>query len=136
MTKKVLIVDDSYIMRTLIKSILTSDKEFEIVGDAQDGVVALEQIRKLKPDVVMLDIEMPNMDGIECLKKITLISRAKVIIISSVAQTGSPRALQARQLGAFEVLSKPSGAMSLDLTEKRGSEIVQASRRACGLPAN
>ena len=133
MVKKVLVVDDSFIMRTMIRDMIAADSDFEVVGDAADGLKALEKVKALKPDVVLLDIEMPNMDGLECLKKIRILSPAKVVIISSVAQTGSPRAIQARQLGAFDVIAKPSGAMSLDLRQKKGSAIVQATRLACGL---
>jgi two-component system chemotaxis response regulator CheB len=80
-----------------------------------------------------LDIEMPHMDGIECLKRLRLISNVPVIIVSSVAQTGSPQALETRKLGAAEVIAKPSGAMSLDLNAKKGHEIVTASRKVLGI---
>ena len=131
--KKVLVVDDSFVMRTLIKDIVSSDPDLEVVGDAANGKLALEAAKKLNPNVILLDIEMPEMDGLECLKRLKLLSAAKVIIISSVAQTGSPQALQARRDGAADVIAKPSGAMSLDLAAKKGHEIVKAVRRAAGL---
>lgn len=133
MTKKVLIVDDSYIMRTLMKNIVSADPELEVVGDAANGKLALDAVKKHNPDVVLLDIEMPEMDGLECLKRLKLVSSAKVIIVSSVAQTGSPQALQARRSGALDVIAKPSGAMSLDLAAKKGHDIVKAIRAAVGL---
>lgn len=134
MAKKVVIVDDSFVMRTLIKDIVSADPDLQVVGDAANGALGLEAVKKFSPDVVLLDIEMPEMDGIECLKRLKLVSKAKVIIISSVAQTGSPQAMEARRLGAADVIAKPSGAMSLDLRAKRGHDIVKAVRKAAGLP--
>ncbi len=134
MAKRVLVVDDSFMMRTLIKDIVSADSDLEVVGDAENGKIALDKVKELKPDVVLLDIEMPEMDGLEALKRIKLSSQAKVIIISSVAQVGSPQAMEARRLGAFEVIAKPSGAMSLDIGQKKGSEIVKMARKAVGLP--
>ena len=134
MSKKVVVVDDSYIMRTLVTNIVTADPDFEVVGSAGNGALGLEAVKKFSPDLVLLDIEMPEMDGLECLKRLKLISSAKVIIISSVAQTGSPQALEARKLGAVDVIAKPSGAMSLDLAQKKGHDIVIAARKATGLP--
>lgn len=135
MTKKILVVDDSFVMRTLIKDIISSDPELEVVGEAVNGADALEKTKLLAPDVMLLDIEMPGMDGIECMKRLKLLSPCKVVIISSVTQVGSPQALEARKLGAIDVISKPSGALSLDLKAKKGSDIVTITRRAAGLPA-
>jgi two-component system chemotaxis response regulator CheB len=131
--KKVLVVDDSFVMRTLMKDIFKADDELEVVGEAANGLEAIEKAKALSPDVIMLDIEMPGMDGIEAMKRLKLVSRAKVIIVSSVAQTGSPQAMEARRLGAFDIIAKPSGAMSLDLKAKKGSDIVITARRAVGL---
>lgn len=133
MSKKVLVVDDSFIMRTLIKDILSVDAELQVVGEAASGMETLEKVRQLQPDVILLDIEMPNMDGIECLKRLKLISSCKVVVVSSVAQIGTQTAIEARRLGAVDVISKPSGALSLDLKAKKGSDIVKMSRRAAGL---
>ena len=84
-------------------------------------------------DAIVLDLEMPEMSGIEMLKRLALLGKAKVVVVSSVGQTGSPQAMEARRLGAVDVIAKPSGAMSLDLQAKKGHEIVQALRRALGL---
>lgn len=134
MVAKVLVVDDSFMMRTIIRDLVSADPELSVVGDAENGKVALEKAKELKPDVVLLDIEMPEMNGLEALKRLMLSSKAKVIIISSVAQVGSPEATRARSLGAFDVIAKPSGSMSLDLGYKKGHQIVQAIRKAVGLP--
>lgn len=131
---KVMVVDDSFVMRTLISDIIKADPDLEVVADAADGQDALAKIKGKDVDVVLLDIEMPKMDGLETLKRLRLVSKAKAIIISSVAQVGSAQALEARKLGAIAVIAKPSGSMSLDIKEKRGHEIVQAVRKAVGLP--
>ena len=134
MPKTVLVVDDSFMMRTLISDIVAADPDLQVIDTAENGKVALDKAKASKPDVILLDIEMPEMDGLETLKRLALISRAKVIIVSSVAQVGSPQAMEARKLGAFGVIAKPSGAMSLDIGQKKGHEIVQTVRKAAGLP--
>jgi two-component system chemotaxis response regulator CheB len=134
MTKKrILIVDDSFVMRALLRGIVTSDPDLEVAGEATNGLEALQQVKEIAPDLVLLDIEMPHMDGIECLKRLRLMSKVPVIIVSSVAQAGSPQAIEARKFGAAEVIAKPTGAMSLDLNAKKGHEIVTSSRRVLGL---
>ena len=133
MPKNILIVEDSFIMRTLIQDIVQSDPEFTVVGMAENGKVGLQKVRELKPDLVLLDIEMPEMTGLEMLKRLALVSKAKVIIVSSLGQAGSPQAVEARRLGAADIIAKPSGAMSLDLADKRGHELVQAMRRALNM---
>jgi two-component system chemotaxis response regulator CheB len=129
----ILIVDDSGFMRNVIKQILAVDPDLEVVGEAEDGQVALEKEKASKPAVILLDIEMPRLDGLSALKRLRLVSKAKVVILSSVAQLGSPAALEARRLGAFDVIAKPSGAISLDLKAKRGHEILTVVRAALGL---
>jgi len=131
--KRLLIVDDSFVMRALLRGMVTSDPDLEVAGEAKNGLEALQQVQNLLPDLVLLDIEMPHMDGIECMKRLRLMSTVPVIVVSSVAQTGSPQALEARKYGAADVIAKPSGAMSLDLNSKKGHEIVTTARRVLGL---
>jgi two-component system chemotaxis response regulator CheB len=133
MTKNILVVDDSFIMRTIIKDIVESDPDLQVAGFAENGKVGLQRMRELKPDAILLDLEMPEMSGLDMLKRLMLLGKAKVIVVSSVGQTGSPQALEARRLGAVDVIAKPSGAMSLDLQAKKGHEIVQSLRRALQL---
>jgi two-component system, chemotaxis family, protein-glutamate methylesterase/glutaminase len=129
MAHRVLIVDDSGFMRNIIKQIIAVDDELEVAGEAEDGAIAIEKDRELKPEVMM-----PKLDGLSALKRLKLTSKAKVVILSSVAQLGSPAALESRRLGAFDVIAKPSGAISLDLKAKRGHEILRTVRAAIGLP--
>jgi len=126
MPVKVLVVDDSMVMRKLIKDIISASPEIEIVGDANNGKVALEKTESLKPDVVLLDIEMPVMTGVEYLKNIGGKTTAKVIVLSSLTQEDAEISKEVIALGAFGVIAKPSGAVSLDLRQKRGHEIVKA----------
>lgn len=131
--KQILVVDDSFIMRTIITDIVDSDPELEVAAVAENGRVGLERVRETKPDAIILDLEMPEMSGIEMMKRLALLGDAKIVVVSSVGQTGSPQALEARRLGALDVIAKPSGAMSLDLEAKKGHEIVQALRGALAL---
>lgn len=109
MTKKirVLIVDDSAIVRQSLTEILSSDAELEIVGTASDPYMAVEQIKNVVPDVITLDVEMPKMDGITFLKKIMSQHPIPVIIISTLTSKGTETALSALEWGAVEVVLKP-----------------------------
>ena len=109
MTKKirVLIVDDSAIVRQSLTEILSSDSEIEIVGTASDPYMAVEQIKKVVPDVITLDVEMPKMDGITFLKKIMSQHPIPVIIISTLTSSGTETAMSALESGAVEVVHKP-----------------------------
>ncbi len=131
---KVLVVDDSTMMLKMIKNIVSADPDIDILADAVNGEEALEKVKEINPDVVLLDIEMPVMDGIEFMKRLKLISDAKVIILSKLALEGSSYVKQTRELGAVDVIAKPSGVVSLDLENKKGHEIVKAIRKAMKLP--
>ncbi|MCC7516283.1 MAG: response regulator [Pseudomonadales bacterium] len=123
---KVLIVDDSFLMRRIIRNILEKDDTLVVVGEASDGVIALEKASELAPDVILLDIEMPNMDGIEFLRRSRLSTSAKIIIISSVARIDSPEAREVLELGAADIIPKPSGVLSLDFEEQKSRELLDA----------
>ncbi len=120
---KVLIVDDSAIVRKVFKEQLSKQHGIEVIGTAPDPYVARDKIIKLKPDVITLDIEMPRMDGITFLKKLMQYYPLPVIIVSSLTSKGSDLALEAISIGALEVISKPCeaysvGDMSIQLAEK------------------
>ena len=109
---RVLIVDDSALVRKLVSDALKADPEIEVVGTAVDPDAAKDKINALKPDVITLDIEMPRMDGLTFLKIIMEQRPLPVIIMSSLTQRGSHYALDALRLGAFDVLAKPGGPFS------------------------
>lgn len=109
---RVLIVDDSAVVRKLVSEALRADPEIEVVGTAIDPYAARDKIQTLNPDVITLDIEMPRMDGLTFLKIIMEQRPLPVIIMSSLTQRGSVHALEALRLGAFDVLAKPGGPYS------------------------
>ena len=131
----VLIVDDSFLMRRILASILELDSDFVVCGEASDGIDALEKLTTLNPDVILLDIEMPRMGGIEFLRLSKILTEAKVIIVSSVASVDSPQAKEALELGVVDIIHKPSGVLSLDMEEQRSKELLQVIRKAVGLSA-
>lgn len=110
---KVLVVDDSAIVRKVLSEELGRAKDIVVVGTAPDPYVARDKIVRLKPDVVTLDIEMPRMDGLTFLKKIMTYAPLPVIIVSSLTRNGSRIALEALSLGALEVISKPTASYSV-----------------------
>src|ERR1700722_13963041 len=110
---KVLIVDDSAIVRKILSDTLAADLGIEVVGTAPDPIVAQEIIERLKPDVLTLDIEMPRMDGLTFLKLLMQTRPMPVVMISSLGQSSSRAAVEAMQYGAVEVIAKPGGPYSV-----------------------
>jgi two-component system, chemotaxis family, protein-glutamate methylesterase/glutaminase len=110
---RVLIIDDSAFMRKALASLIGSDSTFEIVGSARDGQEGLEKILKLKPDLVTLDIEMPVMDGLTALQKISQMPEPKplVLMCSTLTIEGSHAALKAMRLGAADIIGKDPQAI-------------------------
>mgnify|MGYP000859433668 CR=1 FL=1 len=112
---RVLVVDDSAFMRKIIMNILQNDPEIEVIGIAKDGIDALEQVEKLSPDVITLDVEMPKMDGLEFLKQQMSKKPLPVVMVSSLTQEGAAITLEALEIGAVDFVAKPSGSLSLDM---------------------
>ncbi len=121
--RKVLIVDDSKLMRLLLKNIVDGMKFFSKIYEAENGREALDLLELNKVDLILLDIEMPVMDGVEALKEIRLKHDVKVIIVSSLAQLGSSYSVKVKQLSADGVIDKPSVAVDPSLAAKRGKEL-------------
>jgi two-component system chemotaxis response regulator CheB len=123
MTVGVLVVDDSATMRGLIAATLKRDPDIEILGFANDPLEAREAIKRLNPDVVTLDIEMPNMNGLTFLEKLMRLRPTPVIMVSTLTQAGADATLAALELGAVDCVSKPGPGMPAaeafhDLAEK------------------
>ena len=127
---RVLIVDDSAIVRKMLTEALAAEPDLEVVGTAPDPFVARDKIISLKPDVVTLDVEMPRMDGLTFLKKLMRFHPLPVIIISSLAQSSSQAALEALQCGAEEVLAKPGGPYSVGELKHDLPQKVRAAAQA------
>jgi CheY-like chemotaxis protein len=133
--RRVLVVDDSPMMRRLVREILDLDPDFEVVGEAPDGRAALAAMEVLRPDLTMLDIEMPELDGIGVLRAWALRGPGEVVVVSSAARPGSPTAILVRRLGAAGIVGKPSGALSPDLRQRQGEALLRTARRAAGIAA-
>ena len=114
---RVLVVDDSALMRKLIPAILARDSSIEVVGTAMDGAFALKKIEELRPDVVTLDLEMPRMDGLEMLRLIMRRAPLPIILFSTHSKKGGYATLKALALGAVDFLAKPKDAAAGHLEE-------------------
>jgi two-component system chemotaxis response regulator CheB len=128
---RVLVVDDSAVVRQTLTAVLESDPEIEVAGTAGDPFVAAERIRGEMPDVITLDIEMPRMDGLTFLKKLMAQHPIPVVICSSLAEEGAQSALEALEYGAVEIVAKPRLGVRQFLEESRIS-ICQAVKAAAG----
>jgi len=114
---RVLVVDDSVIVRRLVTRIIEEDSALEVVGSARNGVVALEKIEQLKPDVITMDVEMPEMDGIETLRELRRKHpHVRVIMFSTLTDHGASATIEALLLGANDYVAKPSNDGHLDKT--------------------
>ena len=113
MSIRVLVIDDSAVVRKILTQVLSRDPAIEVVGTAPDPFVGRDKIVALQPDVLLLDVEMPRMDGITFLGKLMQYRPMPVIIVSSITPAGSERALSALRAGALEVVSKPRGSYTL-----------------------
>ncbi len=140
MTVRVVIVDDSPTMRGLISATLSRDPGIEVVGIAGDPLEAREVIKALNPDVITLDVEMPNMNGLEFLEKIMRLRPMPVVMISTLTQKGAEVTLAALELGAVDAVGKPGAGVTAveafaDLAERVKSAARSRVRAAGGIPA-
>ena len=108
MAVKILVVDDSVFAQQVLTDLLNDDSDLEVVGVAHDGVEALEKIESLHPDVITLDIEMPKMNGLECLARIMETNPLPVIMVSFLTVSGAKQTIEALELGAIDFVTKPS----------------------------
>jgi two-component system chemotaxis response regulator CheB len=105
---RVLIVDDSAVIRQLLSILLSADPEIEVVGTASDPYIARDRIKALNPDVITLDVEMPHMDGVTFLRKIMTLRPMPVVMISTLTQAGAETTLEALEIGAVDFIAKPT----------------------------
>ena len=111
---KVLVVDDSATMRSLISAVLRRDPEIQVIGQAGDPYEAREAIKRLNPDVITLDVEMPNMNGLSFLEKIMRLRPMPVVMVSTLTQAGADVTLAALELGAVDCVAKPSAGHTVE----------------------
>lgn len=126
---RVLIVDDSALMRKKLREMLQTDCEIEVVATARDGLDGVNKARELMPDVVTMDINMPGMDGISAMQVIVNEGICPVIVVSSLSQEGALITFEALELGAFDYVGKPGGTISLNL-EAVTRELIEKVRAA------
>ena len=110
---KVLVVDDSALMRQLLTEVINDDPNLEVIGTASDPYIAWEKIQRLKPDVLTLDVEMPRMDGLTFLEKLMTAHPIPVVMVSSLTEKGCETTLHALELGAMVFVAKPTSALEL-----------------------
>lgn len=126
----VLVVDDSAVVRQVVSEVLGADPSIHIMGTASDPIFAIERMKRDWPDVIVLDVEMPRMDGISFLKKIMAERPTPVVICSSITQEGAETTLQALGAGAVSVVPKPGIGSRRQQMEDAASDLVQAVKAA------
>lgn len=126
---RVVVVDDSALVRALLKQLLETVRDIEVVGQAADPIAAREVIRTTNPDVITLDVEMPKMDGLEFLSRLMRLRPTPVVMVSSLTQRGSEVALKALELGAVDFVAKPKIGIADGLTHA-ADELIEKVRIA------
>jgi two-component system chemotaxis response regulator CheB len=126
MSATILIVDDSFVMRSVLNQIISPYPDFNIIGEASNGVEALKKMHELHPDIVLLDLEMPKMNGIECLIQIKKCFNSSVIIISALNKMSIEEINHIKNLGADDIIEKPSGSLSINLGTHRSEHIIDS----------
>ena len=112
---KVIVVDDSALMRKIISDMINAETEMEVIDTARNGEELLLKITKEEPDIITLDNEMPKMNGRETLKKLKIMNiNIPVIMLSSISKVGTESTMECLELGAFDFIAKPSGEISLE----------------------
>lgn len=131
---RVVVADDSALMRKRISGVLQSDPEIEVVAIAKDGKEAIDAVHSMKPDVVTLDVEMPVLNGLDALGYIMSECPVPCIMISAFTKNGSEVSIRALEFGAIDIISKPEGVLSPDI-DKIGKEIIEKVKLAAKVSA-
>src|SRR6201987_4364299 len=126
---RVLIVDDSTFMRKVLETILNSDDQLQVVGQAKDGREAVTLAESLKPDVITMDINMPHVDGLQATAQIMTTNPRPIVIVSSESREGAASTLKALELGAIEFVAKPSSGIDVDMQSVK-EELLRKVRMA------
>ena len=128
---KVLCVDDSALIRSLMTEIINSQPDMEVVGTAPDPLVARDMIKRLNPDVLTLDVEMPRMDGLDFLERLMRLRPMPVLMVSSLTERGSEITMRALELGAVDFVTKPKLGIRdglIEYTDTIADKLRAASR--------
>ena len=129
MSIKVLVVDDSALVRSILSDVLNADPELTVVGTANDPYQARERIKQLDPDVLTLDIEMPRMDGVTFLRKLMKLHPMPVVMCSTLTEKSAAVTLEALEIGAFDFVTKPTVDVARNL-QGYGEELCAKVRGA------
>ena len=127
---KVLIVDDSAVVREIVQQVLDSDPAIQVIATAMDPIFAMEKMQTQWPDVIVLDIEMPRMDGITFLHKIMAERPTPVVICSTLTVKGAQATMQALAAGATSIITKPKVGVKQFLLEDASNDLVEAVKAA------
>ncbi|PIQ27154.1 hypothetical protein COW36_16350 [bacterium (Candidatus Blackallbacteria) CG17_big_fil_post_rev_8_21_14_2_50_48_46] len=119
---QVMLIDDSALMKLIVTNLMNSDPQLKLVCDAKNGQEGLELLQRFSPDLILLDIEMPVMNGIEFLERARSKTKAKIIVLSSIVLE---KAQQVKALGADAIIEKPDGSVSLDFESKSGKKLLE-----------
>ncbi|MFO1321775.1 MAG: chemotaxis response regulator protein-glutamate methylesterase [Burkholderiales bacterium] len=128
---RVVVVDDSALIRSLLTQLLESAPDIQVVGAAADPIAAREIIRTANPDVITLDVEMPKMDGLEFLSRLMRLKPTPVVMVSSLTQRGSEVTLKALELGAVDFVAKPRIGIQEGLKDA-ADQLIEKVRTAAG----
>jgi two-component system chemotaxis response regulator CheB len=126
---KVLVIDDSAIVRQVLSTMINETSGMEVIDTAQDPIFALKKLEKIRPDVIILDIEMPRMDGLTFLKKLMKENPYPVVMCSTLTQKSSETSMKALCLGAVEIVGKPTSNLKQELGAQK-KLIIDAIRAA------
>lgn len=126
----VLVIDDSALVRQILTKLLETDPAIKVVATASDPIIASDKIKKLNPDVITLDVEMPRMDGLEFLEKLMQTQPLPVVMVSSLTNKGADATIRALELGAVDFVGKPKFDISEGLTAMR-LELCEKVKAAC-----
>ena len=133
--KRVLLVDDAVVVRKALSLAIAQDPDLEVVGTAVNGRVALSKFSALKPDIILLDIEMPEMDGLETVRELRKVdTRTPIIMFSTLTERGASATLEALSLGATDYVTKPSNVDMTATVDAISRELVPKIRVLCRLP--
>lgn len=124
---KLLIVDDSAFMRIALRKMVENDPDIQVVGEAKNGAVGLQMARELRPDVITMDVEMPEMDGLAATKEIMASAPCAIIMVSSLTESGAITTIKALELGAVDFIPKKSSFVQLDIVQI-GEDLVNKIR--------